>query len=145
MKFSLLLILCLVLSGCASVSEGIANAFLKKQDEKDTRLCEVMAKSFGGIEPFAFSDPNDLLSYTIPPQFVDQQLDARLCIEATNILINVADVHDLLGFGKIANPLTSHTAYSSDDRVIALIAKGIGNPNTSSLVLDKCKWTRLVD
>ena len=93
----------------------------------------------------AFSDPNDLLSYTIPPQFVDQQLDVRLCIEATNILINVADVHDLLGFGKFANPLTSHTAYSSDDRVIALIAKGIGTPNTSSLVLDKCKWTRLVD
>ncbi len=93
----------------------------------------------------AFSDPNDLLSYAIPEGFASDFLDSRLCIEVTNININVADVMDLFGVGKVANPLTAHVGYDSDDRVVALIAKGIGNPNTSPLIKKRCKWTRLID
>ncbi|MCK5191332.1 MAG: hypothetical protein KAR12_14900 [Methylococcales bacterium] len=97
------------------------------------------------MEVVAFSDPNDLLSYAIPEDFAEKKLDSRLCIEISNVVINVTDVIDLLGFGKLANPLTAHTAYDSDDRVVALIARGVGNSVTSPLIQEKCKWTRLID
>ncbi len=93
----------------------------------------------------AFSDPNDLLSYAIPQQFAENNLDSRLCAEITNIDINVAHVMDMFGFGKFANPLTAHTGYDSDDRVVALIANGIGNNTTSEIVTERCKWTEFVD
>ena len=93
----------------------------------------------------AFSDPNDLLSYAIPEDFADKYLDSRLCIEVTNVIINVAEVVDLLGVGKLANPLKAHTGYDSDDRIIALIAKGIGTGHTAPLVRQRCTWTRLID
>jgi hypothetical protein len=93
----------------------------------------------------AFSDPNDLLSYAIPQQFGQQRLDSRLCAEITNININVAHVIDLFGMGKFANPLTAHTGYDSDDRVVALIANGIGTNHTSNIVNDRCQWTEYVD
>ncbi|NOQ63365.1 MAG: hypothetical protein GQ582_02490 [Methyloprofundus sp.] len=93
----------------------------------------------------AFSDPNDLLSYAIPQEFAQNHLDSRLCAEITNININVAHVIDLFGMGKFANPLTAHTGYDSDDRVVSLIAHGIGGESTSALVKDKCKWVEFVD
>ena len=93
----------------------------------------------------AFSDPNDLLSYAIPQQFVQSHLDSRLCAEVTNININVAHVIDMFGMGNFANPLTAHTGYESDDRVVALIAKGIGTKNTADIVIERCRWTKYVD
>ncbi len=93
----------------------------------------------------AFSDPNDLLSYTIPDGFEEKYLDSRLCIDVTNIIINVADIVDIFGLGKVANPLDAHIGYDTDERVIALIAKGIGNYKTAPLVKKRCKWTELVD
>jgi len=96
-------------------------------------------------ELIAFSDPNDLLSYAIPEGFTSKYLDSRLCIEVTNVIINVAEVMDLFGIGKVANPLTAHIGYDSDDRVVALIARGIGTPHTSPLVKQRCTWTRLID
>lgn len=93
----------------------------------------------------AFSDPNDLLSYAIPQHFAEHNLDSRLCAEITNININVAHVIDLFGMGKFANPLTAHTGYESDDRVVALIANGIGNVYTSEIVSERCQWTKFVD
>ncbi|MGD0958835.1 MAG: hypothetical protein ABSB19_03420 [Methylomonas sp.] len=93
----------------------------------------------------AFSDPNDLLSYSIPPKFVNKYLDSRLCIDVTNININVAKVYDAFGLGKLANPLDAHVGYDTDDRVIALIAKGIGNENTADIVKTRCRWIETVD
>jgi hypothetical protein len=93
----------------------------------------------------AFSDPNDLLSYGIPQAFVENYLDSRLCAEVTNITINVAHVIDLFGMGKFANPMTAHTGYDSDDRVVALIAKGIGTKYTADIITERCKWTEYVD
>jgi hypothetical protein len=93
----------------------------------------------------AFSDPNDLLSYSIPSGFEDKYLDSRLCIDVTNIIINVAAIVDVFGLGKVANPLDAHIGYDSDDRVVALIAKGIGNHKTAPLINERCKWTELVD
>jgi len=51
----------------------------------------------------------------------------------------------MFGMGNFANPLTAHTGYDSDDRVVALIAKGIGTKNTADLVTERCRWTKFVD
>jgi hypothetical protein len=93
----------------------------------------------------AFSDPNDLLSYAIPHDFSEKYLDSRLCINVTNININVAKVFDAFGLGKMANPMEAHVGYSKDDRVVALIAKGIGNGNTAPIIKEKCQWTEITD
>ena len=45
----------------------------------------------------AFSDPNDLLSYGIPPGFQERFIDSRLCADITNISINVSPVIDVFG------------------------------------------------
>ncbi|MCK5926431.1 MAG: hypothetical protein KAG10_11085, partial [Methylococcales bacterium] len=93
----------------------------------------------------AFSDPNDLLSYAIPQQFADQYLDSRLCFEVTNININVATVYDIFNLGKVANPLEAHIGYDTDDRVIGLIAKGIGHNETAKIVKERCRWIETID
>jgi hypothetical protein len=93
----------------------------------------------------AFSDPNDLLSYAIPQGFVETYLDSRLCIDVVNVNINVAEIIDLIGLGDFANPVSAHTGYDSDDRVVALVAKGIGNGHTAGIVDKKCNWIRIVD
>lgn len=93
----------------------------------------------------AFSDPNDLLSYAISQQFVQSHLDSRLCAEVTNININVAHVIDMFGMGSFANPMEAHIGYDSDDRVVALIVKGIGTKNTAEIVTERCRWTEYVD
>ncbi len=98
-----------------------------------------------GTPIYAFSDPNDLLSYTIPHDFVTTYLDSRLCIDVTNININIASVIDVFGLGKMANPLEAHVGYDSDDRVIALIANGIGHENANSLVKERCRWIETID
>jgi len=93
----------------------------------------------------AFSDPNDLLSYAIPHGYVEKYLDSRLCIDVTNIYINVATIFDAFGLGKMANPINAHVGYDTDDRVVALIAKGIGNDKTSQIVKDRCRWVETID
>lgn len=93
----------------------------------------------------AFSDPNDLLSYAIPNGFADKYLDSRLCPEVTNVIINVATIINAFNFGKVANPLEAHIGYGTDDRVVALIAKGIGNNRSAKLVNDRCRWVETID
>ncbi len=93
---------------------------------------------------FAFSDPNDVLSYPIPPKFDDEYLDSRLCPKVTNIAINIAKPISLFGLGEIANPAAAHSDYEHDERVIALIARGIGRENTADIVKDRCSWLETV-
>ncbi|MCK5889888.1 MAG: hypothetical protein KAG19_08095, partial [Methylococcales bacterium] len=93
----------------------------------------------------AFSDPNDILSYAIQPGFVEKYLDSRLCIDVTNININVAHLYDIFGMGQLANPMDAHIGYDTDDRVVALIAKGIGNDNTNKMVSERCRWIETID
>ncbi|WP_306306168.1 hypothetical protein [Methylomonas koyamae] len=93
----------------------------------------------------AFSDPNDLLSYAIPHDFVNKYLDSRLCINVTNININVARVYDAFGLGKLANPMDAHIGYDTDERVVAMIAKGIANDQTAPVVNERCHWIQTID
>jgi hypothetical protein len=103
------------------------------------------SRLFAETSIVAFSDPNDLLSYAIPHDFTEKYLDSRLCINVTNININIAKVIDAFGLGKIANPMEAHVGYFKDDRVVALIAKGIGNGSAAPLVQEKCQWTEITD
>jgi hypothetical protein len=93
----------------------------------------------------AFSDPNDLLSYAINQSFAEKYIDSRLCVDVTNININVAFVYDVFGLGKLANPMDAHIGYDTDDRVVALIAKGIGNDDTAEIVNKRCRWIETID
>jgi hypothetical protein len=86
----------------------------------------------------AFSDPNDILSYTITSDFMDRYIDSRICYDTTNININVADVTGAFGID-YANPFDAHNGYGTNDRVIALIAHGIGNKDTSPIVTENCR------
>jgi hypothetical protein len=93
----------------------------------------------------AFSDPNDLLSYAIPHDFAEKYLDSRLCVDITNVNINVANIINVFSFGKVANPLDAHIGYDSDDRVVAMVAKGVGNGNTARIVQERCRWVETID
>jgi hypothetical protein len=95
---------------------------------------------FDEINLVAFSDPNDLLSYAIPPGYVDKHIDSRMCPSVVNVIINVAEIIDLLGLGQVANPASAHLAYETDERVLALVTNGIGNEKTSPIVRDRCEW-----
>lgn len=115
---------------------------------KISEMCGPQAKSpelrmFRQTRLIAFSDPNDLFSYAIPPDFLDRHVDSRLCPNLTNVILNVADVVNLLG-GELANPLSAHTQYDADERVISLITNGIGGKYTSPIIKDRCTWLEAV-
>jgi hypothetical protein len=92
----------------------------------------------------AISDPNDLLSFGIPPGFREKYIDSRLCPDVTNISINVAPIIDALGISA-ARPGPAHLDYDKDDRVIALLARGIGTPNTAPLIRERCEYTPTIE
>jgi hypothetical protein len=91
----------------------------------------------------AFSDPNDILSYPVPVSWADKYLESRLCADVRNVTINIAHVRRLPVIGEFADPLTAHTSYDSDTRIAELIAHGIGHPDTSALVQQRCQWIEL--
>ena len=88
----------------------------------------------------AFSDPNDMLSYVIPPGFADKYIDSRLCPSVSNVEINIAEVQSVFGLGELANPLVAHSHYDADERVIAIITRGVGNDLTESIIRNRCEW-----
>jgi hypothetical protein len=98
----------------------------------------------GELGIVAFSDPNDILSYAIPPKFAEENLDSRICPRIVNVSINVANVVDLFGLGEFASPAEAHGGYDNDERVIAIIANGVGNPQTADIVRTRCKWLETV-
>jgi hypothetical protein len=100
---------------------------------------------FQETELIAFSDPNDLLSYPIPDAFVRDHVDSRLCPKQVNVTINIAPVRSVLGLGEFANPLAAHSDYDDDERVIGLITRGIGQPETAAVVEERCSWLEVAE
>ena len=100
---------------------------------------------FKETELIAFSDPNDLLSYPIPDAFVREHVDSRLCPKQVNVTINIARVTSVLGLGEFANPLAAHSDYDDDERVISLITRGIGQPETAVVVEERCTWLEVAE
>lgn len=101
-------------------------------------------RMFKETDIVAFSDPNDLLSYSIPHEFAEKYIDSRLCADITNVNINIAPTMDAFGLTDFANPMVAHVGYDTDDRVVALIANGIGNPNEAPLIKQRCIFTKEV-
>jgi hypothetical protein len=101
-------------------------------------------RTLSNTDIIAFNDPNDILSYTITEEFMNRYLDSRLCIDTTNININVADVTGVFGLD-YANPLDAHGGYETDERVLAMIAHGIGNQDTSPIVTKNCRILMATD
>ena len=101
-------------------------------------------RSVAQTEIIAFSDPNDLLSYAIPQGFAEKYIDTRLCTSITNVNINIAKIMDAFGITDMANPMEAHVGYDQDDRVVALIAKGIGHQGAAPLVKERCEFTKEV-
>ncbi len=100
-------------------------------------------RMFGGFNMVAFSDPNDILSYPIPQDFAAKHIDSRICANIVNVTLNIAPVHNLLG-ADFADPLTAHTGYMDDDRVIGMIADGFSRNHMAPMVSERCKWTESV-
>jgi hypothetical protein len=100
---------------------------------------------FKQLNIVAFSDPNDLLSYGIPPKFAREKMDSRICPKITNIEINVTDVTSLFGIGEFANPANAHNGYDNDEQVIKLIAHGIGHEEVPEKTKEVCSWVEIVD
>ncbi len=101
-------------------------------------------RMFGDLLIQAFSDPNDVLSYALPPKFAHTYLDSRLCPRITNIILNVAHPTSVLGLTEFANPLEAHVGYDHDERVIALMAHGIGHGDEAQIIRDRCDWLEMV-
>ena len=53
----------------------------------------------------------------------------------------MASLYNTFGLGNIVNPLDANTGYYEDDRVVALIARGFGNANTSKVVQKQCHFS----
>lgn len=99
-------------------------------------------RAFKKLDIVAFTDPNDLLSYSITQDFVDHYLDSRMCPEVTNIHINVAD--RLTAFGiDVVNPIAAHGNYDSDERVIQLISHGNIDFDQNEFLSDRCRMIEI--
>ncbi len=97
-------------------------------------------RMIGHMPIYAFSDPNDILSYPIPPKFADEYMDSRMCPRFTNVTLNVAPPINLFGLSEVANPLSAHVDYDHDARVIALIAHGLGHDDQAEIISERCTW-----
>lgn len=109
--------------------------------------CRPKGKKYGSrvfkkVNVVAFSDPNDLLSFGITQDFVDNYLDSRMCPAVTNVNINIAEEISVFGAG-VVNPVTAHTEYDNDTRVIEMIAKGTENIKDNELLSKRCRFIHL--
>ena len=99
---------------------------------------------FKKVNIVAFSDPNDILSYDVPQRFVDTYFDSRMCPAVTNVNLNVAE--EISAFGmSVVNPVTAHTEYDNDVRIIEMIAQGTNDFKSNPLLSKICKMTLLQD
>lgn len=87
----------------------------------------------------AFSDPNDILSWAVPPDYENSSLDSRMCPRLANVILNVAHVRSVLG-REMASPIEAHSGYDKDDRVIKLIVRGMSTEHADPLIKERCEW-----
>ena len=99
---------------------------------------------FEKLRIVAFSDPNDILSYPIPPAYVENYMDSRLCPEVLNVTVNVAPVIDIAGI-EFANPGRAHSDYENDPRLLGLITEGLGTGQGSAVVREQCRWIEVIE
>lgn len=99
---------------------------------------------FKRLNIVAFSDPNDILSYTIPQNFADTYLDSRLCPFVTNVTLNIIEPVSAFGISAV-NPLAAHTNYDNDERVMETITKGTQDNANEAIISGKCYFYQAQD
>ncbi|UCH53737.1 MAG: hypothetical protein JSW09_02775 [Pseudomonadota bacterium] len=87
----------------------------------------------------AFSDPNDILSWAVPPAYEDENMDSRMCPNLVNVILNIAEVKTVLGI-ELAAPGEAHRGYDNDERVIKLMARGMSDDKADPLTKKRCQW-----
>jgi hypothetical protein len=96
------------------------------------------------LQIVAFSDPNDLFSYTVKPAYIERYVDSRLCPAITNVAIEVAPVTSILGTQAFANPQSAHTDYDTDSRVLKMLVSGLGTGYGRDEVRARCEFIETV-
>jgi hypothetical protein len=94
---------------------------------------------FSQTNIISFSDPNDILSWAVPPDYANNNMDSRMCPNLVNVIINIAEVKSILGL-EMAAPGEAHRGYDNDSRVIKLIARGMSEDKADPMVKDRCEW-----
>jgi hypothetical protein len=96
---------------------------------------------FEKLQIVAFSDPNDLFSYAVSPDYTNRYIDSRLCPAVTNVTIQIAQVRSfLLGTSEVANPLVAHSDYEIDSRVLKMLVSGFGRDHGQEEVKSRCEF-----
>jgi hypothetical protein len=96
---------------------------------------------FEKLQLVAFSDPNDLFSYTVSPDYANHYIDSRLCSVVTNVTIQVAEVRSFLfGTSEVANPLVAHSDYEIDSRVLKMLVSGFGRDHGQEEPKSRCEF-----
>ncbi len=98
---------------------------------------------FESLQIVAFSDPNDLFSYAVGPDYINRYVDSRLCPKVTNVLIQVASTRKIFG-KEIANPLAAHTGYEKDSRVLKMLVSGYGKSHGQDEVKKRCEFIETI-
>ncbi|MFZ9038286.1 MAG: hypothetical protein ACO3DT_09470 [Gammaproteobacteria bacterium] len=96
------------------------------------------------LQVVAFSDPNDLFSYAVSPEYIHRHVDSRLCPEVTNVLLQVAPVTSILGLQEVANPQTAHTEYEVDSRVLKMLVSGFGKTHGQDEIRERCEFIEAI-
>jgi len=100
---------------------------------------------FEKLQIVAFSDPNDLFSYAVSPDYANRYIDSRLCPVVSNITIQIAQVRSfLLGASEIANPLVAHSDYEVDSRVLKMLVSGFSKDHGQEEVKERCEFIESV-
>ena len=96
---------------------------------------------FEKLQIVAFSDPNDLFSYSVSPEYANRYVDSRLCPVISNVTIQVAQVRSfLLGTTELANPGVAHSDYEIDSRVLKMLVSGFGKEHGQEEVRERCEF-----
>ncbi len=109
--------------------DGFLEVCEEARARRERKGVEVFARgTFRGRVMFvAFTDPNDLLSYAIPTWFACGY--AAKDAHFVNVISSVAKP---AWFEVFVSPLTAHTAYPDDDRVLSIIVCGLQAPADES-------------
>ena len=99
---------------------------------------------FEHLQIVAFSDPNDLFSYSVKPDFIERYIDSRLCPTVTNVAIEVAPVTRIFGTQAFANPQQAHTDYEADPRVLKLLVGGLDRERGDPQVRLRCSFLETI-
>lgn len=62
----------------------------------------------------------------------------------TNVNINIATEISAFGVG-VVNPISAHTGYDNDTRVIDIISKGTDDIKNDKILSERCRFYELED